>query len=128
MSSHALLLPEPIRNALSAMQMMLPAHAVRLVGGTVRNLIMEIPAGDLDMASTARPEDVLQAAEKAGYKAIPTGIQHGTITVIYDSIPIEITTLRSDTACDGRHATVAYTDDWQADAMRRDFTHECIIL
>ncbi|MGI9406292.1 MAG: CCA tRNA nucleotidyltransferase [Hyphomicrobiaceae bacterium] len=94
----------------------------RAVGGAVRNTLMGRPVSDVDLATNARPEDVARLAKAAGLKVYETGLQHGTVTVIADNMPIEVTTLREDVETDGRHATVAFTDDWGADAARRDFT------
>jgi poly(A) polymerase len=97
-------------------------HMARAVGGAVRNALLARPVVDVDIATTARPEEVIAAAEIAGLLAVPTGIAHGTVTVIADRVPYEVTTLRRDVETHGRHATVAFTDDWEADACRRDFT------
>ena len=94
----------------------------RVVGGAVRNQLMGRPVGDIDIATTAMPETVMELAAKAGLASVPTGLAHGTVTVIAAGHPYEVTTLRRDVATDGRHATVAFTDDWAADASRRDFT------
>ena len=96
--------------------------AARAVGGAVRDAVLGRPVGDIDIATPARPEAVMAAAAAAGLKAIPTGLAHGTVTVVADGEPYEITTLREDVETDGRHATVAFTADWAADARRRDFT------
>ena len=94
----------------------------RLVGGAVRDLLLgEIP-GDLDLATGHSPHEVVRRLEAAGIKAIPTGIDHGTITAVASGTLVEVTTLRADLATDGRRATVAFTDDWRGDAARRDFT------
>jgi poly(A) polymerase len=97
-------------------------HAARAVGGAVRNALLGRPVVDVDIATTAKPEQVIAAAQYAGLSAVPTGIPHGTVTVIADRVPYEVTTLRRDVETHGRHATVAFTDDWAADARRRDFT------
>ncbi len=97
-------------------------HQAYFVGGCVRNALLDAQATDLDIATDARPEIVLKLADKADLKAIPTGLEHGTVTVIADGIPFEITTFRKDIATDGRRATVAFTDDLTEDARRRDFT------
>lgn len=97
-------------------------HEARAVGGAVRNAILGVPVHDVDIAATSPPEETVRLAEAAGLKAIPTGIAHGTITVVADHVPFEITTLRTDVETDGRHARVAFTADWAADARRRDFT------
>jgi poly(A) polymerase len=94
---------------------------VRVVGGAVRNTLMGRPVDDIDLATRLRPEAVMAALEAAGLKAVPTGLQHGTVTAVVDRRPFEITTLRRDVATDGRHAEVAFTDDWAEDAARRDF-------
>jgi poly(A) polymerase len=97
-------------------------HQVRAVGGAVRNTLLGLAAADVDLATTARPEQTIAAAKAAGLAVIATGLQHGTVTVVSGHIPHEVTTLRADVATDGRHATVAFTDDWAADASRRDLT------
>ena len=96
--------------------------AARAVGGAVRNTLLGLPVTDVDIATPARPDDVIAAAEAAGLKAIPTGITHGTVTIVSGSRRYEVTTLRKDVETHGRHATVVFTDDWAADAGRRDFT------
>lgn len=95
---------------------------LRYVGGAVRDTLLGLDVSDIDVATTHRPETVLNLLEKAGIKAVPTGMAHGTITAVVDSRPYEITTLRSDVSTDGRRATVVYSEDWQADSCRRDFT------
>jgi poly(A) polymerase len=94
----------------------------RFVGGAVRDALLGRKVSDIDVATPAMPEDVVRAVEAAGLKAIPTGIAHGTVTVVAGHQPFEVTTLRRDVETDGRHAVVAFTDDWRADAARRDFT------
>jgi poly(A) polymerase len=101
---------------------------LRFVGGCVRDVIMARPVGDLDFATTATPEQTKRILEEAGIKAIPTGIAHGTVTAHIDGRNFEITTLRRDVTTDGRHAEVAFTDDWQQDAERRDFTINAMSL
>jgi len=97
-------------------------HESRAVGGAVRNALAGAPVGDVDIATVALPAQVVAAAEAAGLKALPTGLEHGTVTVVSGGRPHEVTTLRKDVETHGRHATVAFTDDWAADARRRDFT------
>jgi poly(A) polymerase len=97
-------------------------HLGRAVGGAVRNALVDRPVTDVDIATDARPEEAIRAAEAAGLRAIPTGLAHGTVTVMAGAHPYEITTLRRDVETHGRHATVAFTDDWAEDAKRRDFT------
>lgn len=94
----------------------------RYVGGVVRDTLLGIDAADIDIATSHAPEEVLRRLKGAGIKAVPTGLAHGTVTAILAGQPIEVTTLRRDVATDGRHALVAFTDDWREDADRRDFT------
>ncbi len=94
----------------------------RAVGGAVRNALLGLPVTEVDLATTALPEQAMALARKAGLKAVPTGIEHGTVTVVADGVPFEVTTLRRDVETFGRHATVAFTEDWEEDARRRDFT------
>jgi poly(A) polymerase len=94
----------------------------RLVGGAVRDLALGLPAGDFDLATTALPEIVIKRARAAGFKVAPTGLKHGTVTLIVDGQPIETTTLRADIETDGRHAKVRFGRDFAEDARRRDFT------
>jgi poly(A) polymerase len=100
-----------------------PPPALRFVGGCVRDALLHRPVHkDIDLATTATPEVVIERLERAGLKVVPTGIAHGTVTAIVDGKPFEITTLRRDVETDGRHAVVAFTTDWREDAERRDFT------
>ncbi|MEH3125015.1 CCA tRNA nucleotidyltransferase [Agrobacterium cavarae] len=94
----------------------------RVVGGAVRNALMGLPVGDIDMATTLPPQDVVERAKEAGIKAVPTGIDHGTVTLVVDGEGYEVTTLRRDVTTDGRHAEVAFGTDWKEDAERRDLT------
>ena len=94
----------------------------RYVGGAVRDTLLGLPVSDVDIATALLPNEVINRLEAAGIKAIPTGIEHGTVTAAVDGKNYEITTLRRDVATDGRRATVAFATDWQEDASRRDFT------
>ena len=95
---------------------------VRYVGGAVRDALLGHPLSDLDLATALLPDEVSRRIKAAGFKAVPTGIAHGTVTAVLPSGPVEVTTLRRDVSTDGRRATVAYTEDWREDAARRDFT------
>lgn len=101
------------------------AH-VRFVGGCVRDALLGRPVKDVDIATHDDPKTVMNLLKSAGIRAIPTGIAHGTVTAVIDHAHFEITTLREDVETDGRRATVAFTDDWEADAARRDFTFNAI--
>jgi len=94
----------------------------RVVGGAVRNALLQLPVSEIDIATTALPAEVTRRVAAAGGKTIPTGIEHGTLTVVLDHRPIEVTTLREDVETFGRKARVAFGRDWRADAERRDFT------
>ncbi len=96
--------------------------AIRIVGGAVRDAIRSAPFSDIDLATYFTPETVMQKLNAAGIKTIPTGLKHGTITAVSEGNNFEITTLRRDIKTDGRHAQIAYSDSWQEDAARRDFT------
>ena len=94
----------------------------RVVGGAVRNALIGEPVGEVDLATTALPDEVSRRAAAAGFRVVPTGIEHGTVTVVLDGRSYEVTTLRKDIETFGRHAKVAFGRDWRADAERRDFT------
>ncbi|MEZ0244973.1 MAG: CCA tRNA nucleotidyltransferase, partial [Sphingomonas sp.] len=94
----------------------------RFVGGSVRDTILGLPVSDVDIATPLPPEEVIERLRESMIKCVPTGLKHGTITAVLPDGPVEVTTLRRDVATDGRHATVAFTDDWREDAARRDFT------
>ena len=100
----------------------------RLVGGAVRDLMLAHQPKDFDIATNADPEMVASLFQAKGYKVVPTGLQHGTVTVVCNGEPYEVTTLRKDLACDGRHAVVQFTEDWVEDARRRDFTFNAMSL
>ncbi|WP_419694460.1 CCA tRNA nucleotidyltransferase [Mesorhizobium muleiense] len=94
----------------------------RVAGGAVRNALIGQPVADVDIATTTVPDETIRRAKAAGFKAVPTGIEHGTITIVAGGKPFEVTTLRADIETDGRRAKVLFGRDWKADAERRDFT------
>ncbi len=94
----------------------------RIVGGAVRDTLLGRPVADVDFASPLSPQEVMARLGGAGIKTVPTGLEHGTVTAVAEGRGFEITTLRRDIETDGRHAVVAFTDDWETDAARRDFT------
>lgn len=94
----------------------------RFVGGAVRDSLLRHAVADIDLATPLSPETVIARVRASGFKPVPTGIAHGTITAVLPDGPVEVTTLRRDVSTDGRHAVVAFTDDWREDAARRDFT------
>lgn len=94
----------------------------RAVGGAVRNALMGLPVGEIDVATTALPHEVMHRAKQAGIRTVPTGIDHGTVTLLFNGQPFEVTTLREDVETYGRKAKVAFGRDWKRDAERRDFT------
>jgi poly(A) polymerase len=100
----------------------------RVVGGAVRDALVQRAISDIDLATPRSPEQVMRALQAAGIRAVPTGLDHGTVTAVSGGRGIEITTLRRDVETDGRHARVAFTDDWRADAARRDFTINALSL
>ena len=100
----------------------------RPIGGAVRNHLIGQPEGDIDIATTALPGDVVRRMSAAGFKVVPTGIDHGTVTVVADGRGYEVTTLREDIETDGRRAVVRFGRDWRADAARRDFTVNAMSL
>jgi poly(A) polymerase len=111
---------QPLATLLAALDR--DGEEARVVGGAVRNALIGEPHGDIDIATTALPQEVVRRVEALGFKAVPTGIEHGTVTVVAGSRPFEVTTLREDVETYGRHAKVAFGRDWRRDAERRDFT------
>lgn len=95
---------------------------LRWVGGAVRDTLLGIPVKDIDGATPLPPQEVIARAKKAGLRTVPTGIEHGTVTVLLAGGPVEVTTLRHDVSTDGRRATVQFAEEWADDATRRDFT------
>lgn len=104
------------------------ADQVRVVGGAVRNALRHLPVSDLDLACVHLPDEVIARAQKAGFKTAPTGIAHGTVTVIGNGSHYEVTTLREDIETNGRHAVVRFGTDWQRDMERRDFTMNALCV
>ena len=100
----------------------------RVVGGAVRNALLGIPRGDVDIATTALPDEVIWRAAAAGFRPVETGKEHGTITVVADGAPFEVTTLRQDVETYGRRAKVVFGRDWRQDAQRRDFTINALFV
>ena len=116
----------PVRRALGLLNG--DGEEARVVGGAARNALMGLPLSDIDIATTAVPGEVIRRAAAAGLKAVPTGIDHGTITLVIDGAPIEVTTLREDVETFGRQAIVAFGRDWRVDAERRDFTMNALSI
>ena len=116
----------PVRRVLAALGA--GESDVRFVGGAVRNAVMGLPVTEIDIATPDVPARVSEKLATAHIKAVPTGIDHGTVMAVADGETFEITTLRRDTACDGRHAAVEFTADWHEDARRRDFTFNAMSL
>ncbi|MFM9154182.1 MAG: CCA tRNA nucleotidyltransferase, partial [Methylocystis sp.] len=100
----------------------------RIVGGAIRDVLCGKTPQEIDLATIALPESVMRAAEQSGYKVVPTGIEHGTVTIIIDGQPFEVTTLRTDVETDGRYAKVTFGNSFEEDAKRRDFTINALSL
>ncbi len=98
------------------------------VGGCVRNAVLELPSHDIDIATKHTPDDVIKLLKAKKIKSIPTGIDHGTVTAVIGERSFEITTLRKDVETDGRHAVVAFSENWVEDASRRDFTMNTLLM
>lgn len=112
----------PHRAGLGELCRVLGADNIRWVGGAIRDTLLGQDVQDVDCATTLPPEQVIDLCNKAGIRTVPTGIEHGTVTAIFDDGSVEITTLRHDVSTDGRRATVSFANDWREDAARRDFT------
>jgi poly(A) polymerase len=108
---------EPLLDALGVEE-----GLTRYVGGCVRDTLLDLAVSDVDLATRLEPTQVMRRLQEARIKAVPTGLAHGTVTAVSAGQPVEVTTLRRDVSTDGRHATIAFTDDWREDAARRDFT------
>jgi poly(A) polymerase len=102
--------------------------AARFVGGAVRDTLCGVEVRDIDIATSLTPEQVMDKLKEANIHYVPTGLKHGTITAVINHKPFEITSLRKDINCDGRHAKVEFTTDWKEDASRRDFTMNALYL
>jgi poly(A) polymerase len=100
----------------------------RIVGGAVRNALLGMPPGDIDIATTALPNEIIRRTSAAGFRPVATGIEHGTVTVVADGVPFEVTTLRQDIETYGRRAKVVFGRDWRLDAQRRDFSINALFL
>ncbi len=123
-AAHLWLVAPGVRTVLDALR---PCGGItRFVGGAVRDALIGRPVNEVDFATTLQPEGVLDALQRAGLKGIPTGMAHGTITAVADGKGYEITTLRRDVRTFGRRAEVAFSDDWETDATRRDFTFNAL--
>ncbi len=120
LSNAAWLTRKPLMSLLGVLDC--DGEEARVVGGAVRNALLGMTADEIDIATTAVPEEIMSRVQAAGFKPVPTGIEHGTVTVVVDKIPFEVTTLRQDVETYGRHAKVEFGRDWKADAERRDFT------
>lgn len=123
---HEIWMQEPILNRLWTK---LSEHGeTRIVGGAVRDALIKRPVHEIDLATVLSPERVTLILSKAGFKVLPTGMAHGTVTAVHDKNGFEITTLRQDIETDGRHAKIKFIDDWKSDAARRDFTINALYL
>lgn len=111
----------PTRAVIAALEAAGGAGCARFVGGCVRDALLRRPVDDIDIATPLTPPEVIAALQAAGLKAVPTGVEHGTVTAVADGRPFEVTTLRRDVETDGRRAVVAFSHDWGEDAQRRDF-------
>jgi len=116
----------PLARALSILNS--GGEEARVVGGAARNALMGLPLSDIDIATTAPPDEVVRRAAAGGLRAVPTGIDHGTVTLVVDGTPFEVTTLRQDVETFGRKAKVAFGRDWKLDAERRDFTMNALSI
>ena len=125
-SADALLDVPSVRQVLALLDR--DGEQARVVGGAIRNALLGLPPGDIDVTTTALPAVVIGRAKAAGLRALPTGVPHGTVTVLVDRVPVEVTTLREDVETDGRHAIVRFGRSFEADAQRRDFTMNALSL
>jgi tRNA nucleotidyltransferase/poly(A) polymerase len=123
------MVPPQVRTLLELLNLS-PDHGdhARVAGGAVRDALLGVTPKDWDVATVLLPTTVTVMAERAGYGVIPTGLQHGTVTVVVDGMPLEVTTLRTDVETDGRHAEVEFVTDWKEDAARRDLTMNAMFM
>ena len=124
---HGLMASKAVRKIFDIVQGAEKSPQILFVGGCVRNAILGAGVSDIDLATKLSPQDVTQKLKASGVKVVPTGIEHGTVTAVLEGESFQITTLRHDIDTDGRHAKVAYTEDWAADARRRDFTMNTLL-
>jgi len=117
----------PVQKLMSIIGGDLTPAVSMFVGGCVRNTLLHESVGDIDIATSLQPEEVFGKLQAANIKCIPTGIEHGTLTAVVDGKSFEITTLRHDDETDGRHAKVSFTQSWEEDARRRDFTMNTLL-
>lgn len=115
------------RAGLAALLAALGEGKARFVGGAVRDTLLGLDVTDIDLATVLSPDAVMARLSAVAIRVVPTGVEHGTVTAVLPDGPVEITTLRRDVDTDGRHATIAYTDDWREDAARRDFTINALL-
>ncbi|GAB0117379.1 CCA tRNA nucleotidyltransferase [Acidisoma sp. 7E03] len=120
--------PTPLLSLPGVRPVLAALPAARIVGGAVRDLLAQRPVADVDVATPTPPDATMRALQAAGIRAIPTGLAHGTVTAVAEGGTIEVTTLRQDVETDGRHAVVAFTEDFAVDAARRDFTINAMSL
>jgi poly(A) polymerase len=126
-TGNKIMLPAELRDAEPLFKALGGGDVLRFVGGCVRNSVLVEPIGDIDLATKLTPPEVIKKLKAAGIKTVPTGIEHGTVTAVLNGQGYEITTLRRDVETDGRRATVAFTQAWEEDAARRDFTMNTLL-
>jgi len=124
----AAMVPDQVRTLAMLLTQESDVTTTRIAGGAVRDMLLGVQPKDWDMATTLLPAAVMDKAMSAGYTVIPTGLQHGTVTVMVGGMPLEVTTLRADVATDGRHADVEFITDWHEDAHRRDLTMNALFM
>ena len=128
LEQRALMVPKPVARLARLLSEGAGETTTRIAGGAVRDILLNVEPKDWDMATILRPEAVVEKAEAAGFTVIPTGLQHGTVTVVVEGMPLEVTTLRADVETDGRHAEVEFITNWKQDAQRRDLTINAMFM